>query len=88
LFRAVYGLKNSPLLWLNTIMEVFRGMGFQQLDNDMCFLVNQKWNAYILLYIDDMIVTAKDSKVIDKVYQKLAENFEVKDLGEAHTFLG
>ena len=35
-----------------------------------------------------MIIAAKDSKVIDKVYQKLAQFFEVKDLGETHSFLG
>ena len=35
-----------------------------------------------------MIIAAKDSKVIDKVYQKLAQFFEVKDLRETHSFLG
>ena len=38
---------------------------------------------YLLLYVDDMLITSKSRFVIDKLKKDLSSEFEMKDLGEA-----
>ena len=41
----------------------------------------------LLLYVDDLFVTSTDGLIID-TKRKLATEFEMKDLGMMHFFLG
>ncbi|KAE8691959.1 hypothetical protein F3Y22_tig00110864pilonHSYRG00223 [Hibiscus syriacus] len=43
--------------------------------------------TYILLYVDDMLITLKSQKEIDKLKAQLNQEFEMKDLGEAKKIL-
>ncbi|CAN6676712.1 unnamed protein product [Malus baccata var. baccata] len=42
----------------------------------------------LLLYVDDIILTGSSSQLIDGVIQALAKEFDLKDLGQLHYFLG
>ncbi|KAG8496742.1 hypothetical protein CXB51_007919 [Gossypium anomalum] len=44
--------------------------------------------AYLLLYVDDMLIATKDKKEIRKVKAQLSGEFEMKDLGPAKKILG
>ena len=44
--------------------------------------------VYLLLYVDDMLITAKDKEEIRKVKVQLNKEFEMKDLGAAKKILG
>jgi len=43
---------------------------------------------YLLLYVDDMLITSKSRSVIDTLKRDLSSEFEMKDLGEAKKVLG
>ena len=43
---------------------------------------------YFLLYVDDMLIAAKDKKEIAKLKAQLNNEFEMKDLGAAKKILG
>ncbi|KAI3780212.1 hypothetical protein L2E82_10183 [Cichorium intybus] len=43
---------------------------------------------YLLLYVDDMLIAAKDMKEIQKLKDQLKADFEMKDLGAAKKILG
>jgi hypothetical protein len=43
---------------------------------------------YLLIYVDDIIITASDQATITKLVQLLSADFAVKDLGNLHYFLG
>ncbi|KAG8485491.1 hypothetical protein CXB51_021304 [Gossypium anomalum] len=53
----------------------------RQKNNDGSFV-------YLLLYVDDMLIAAKDKGEIRKVKAQLSEEFEMKDLGPAKKILG
>ncbi|KAG8486650.1 hypothetical protein CXB51_020037 [Gossypium anomalum] len=53
----------------------------QEKNNDGSFV-------YLLLYVDDMLIAAKDKGEIRKVKAQLSEEFEMKDLGPAKKILG
>jgi len=43
---------------------------------------------YLLLYVDDMLITSKSRSAIDKLKKELSSEFEMKDLGEVKKVLG
>jgi hypothetical protein len=43
---------------------------------------------YLLLYVDDMLIAAKDKSEIAKLKAQLNLEFEMKDLGAAKKILG
>ena len=42
----------------------------------------------LLLYVDDMIITGDNDVEISLMRDELSIRFEMKNLGEAHSFLG
>ena len=43
---------------------------------------------YLPIYVDDMLIAAKDKNAITKLKNQLSREFEMKDLGEAKKILG
>lgn len=44
--------------------------------------------AYLLLYVDDIVLTASSSRLLHHIQQRLFAEFLMKDLGSLHYFLG
>ena len=44
--------------------------------------------AYMLLYVDDIVLTASSAQLLRQVISALQQEFAMKDLGELHHFLG
>ena len=64
-------------------------LGFTKSKEDSkLYYKNEEGNRVILLlYIDDLFVTGEDGLIVD-TKRKLATEFEMKDLGLMHYFLG
>ena len=43
---------------------------------------------YILVYVDDMLITGNDTREINRIIKVLDQSFAIKDLGELNYFLG
>lgn len=58
-------------------------------DEDCVFIKKSgKEVAVIALYVDYFFIFCKNKEMKNKLYQVLSEHFEVKDLGEAKSYLG
>jgi histone deacetylase 1/2 len=44
--------------------------------------------VYILIYVDDIIVTSSSDGAISALLRQLNKDFAIKDLGDLHYFLG
>jgi len=44
--------------------------------------------AYLLLYVDDIVLTASSSALLQQTISALQQEFAMKDLGQLHHFLG
>jgi hypothetical protein len=44
--------------------------------------------AYLLLYVDDIILTASSTGLRQRITSAMQQEFAMKDLGELHHFLG
>lgn len=86
--KCIYGLKQSPLVWYSTLKTALTKYGFVSTNFDPCVFVHNKTTVYIAVYVDDILISGSDPKVINGVRQFLHTEFECKDLGQAHFILG
>ena len=87
----VYGLKQSPRQWYKRFDSFMTSHDFKRSSFDSCVYFKKNSDGsfvYLLLYVDDMLIAAKDKWEIRKVKAQLSEEFEMKDLGPAKKILG
>nr|XP_023891192.1 uncharacterized protein LOC112003238 [Quercus suber] len=65
-------------------------MGFQAslADSSLFILQLGKLVVYLLVYVDDIVITSNNPKFLDTLVAQLSQAFELKDLGPLHYFLG
>jgi hypothetical protein len=87
--KALYGLRQAAKQWNEKLSEVLLSLGFQQSSADPClfYRLYGKHCVLMLFHVDDAIVVGEDESVTEAV-KDLASKFEIKQLGELHTFLG
>ena len=87
--KALYGLKQAPRAWYTWIDNYFTGLGFtkSEADENLYQIVVEGKILIIFLYVDDVILTG-DEQLIHSCKADLAKEFEMKDLGLLHYFLG
>ena len=87
--RALYGLKQAPRAWYTRIDSYFTGIGFtkSEADANLYQIVVEGKLLIIVIYVDDLILTS-DEQLIHSCKANLAKEFEMKDLGLLHYFLG
>ena len=87
--RALYGLKQAPHAWYTRIDNYFTRFGFtkSEANANLYHIVVEGKLLIIVLYVDDLILTG-DDKMIKSRKEDLAREFEMKDLGLMHYFLG
>ena len=87
--HSLYGLKQSSRCW-NSVLDIqLKKMGFKQSSNDPCIYTLSGGETFIIgVYVDDVILAGKDCKQMEEIKRKLAEKFDIKDLGELKYFLG
>ena len=87
--KALYGLKRSPRAWDGRIDGFLMNLGFtkSKVDSNLYYKVENDEIMILLLYVDDLFLAGKE-KLINECKKKLATEFEMKDLGTMHYFLG
>lgn len=65
-------------------------IGFKPTRSDSSLFVLRHGNdiAYILLYVDDIVLTSSSSMLLHQLLSQLQAEFAIKDLGDLHFFLG
>ncbi|KAG8485343.1 hypothetical protein CXB51_021504 [Gossypium anomalum] len=89
--KSLYGLKQSPRQWYKRFDSFMTSHDFKRSSFDSCVYFKKNNDGsfvYLLLYVDDMLIAAKDKGEIRKVKAQLSEEFEMKDLGPAKKILG
>lgn len=88
--KALYGLKQSSKCWNKKINDYILNLGFERSNNDYCLYIKHEKNTYLylLLYVDDIIISGSDLKTIDNCVHDLKKEFNIKDKGNLKHFLG
>lgn len=57
-------------------------------DNSLFVYKNQNDVLFLLVYVDNMLITRNHNEILNNFVQKLDKTFSLKDLGSIHYFLG
>ncbi|VVA38758.1 PREDICTED: poly, partial [Prunus dulcis] len=90
LHKAIYGLKQAPRAWFHRFSSFLLRVGFVNSKADSSMFVYQDAHSMmiLLLYVDDIVLTGSDSNQLSTFIHRLGIEFEIKDLGRLHYFLG
>ena len=87
--RELYGLKQAPRAWYTGIDNYLTWLGFTKIEADanLYHIVVDGKFSIIVIYVDDLILTG-DEQLITSFKEDLAREFEMKDMGLLHYFIG
>lgn len=95
LHRGLYGLKQAGRLWHETISQTLKSLGFRKRTPfPSTFVKHEKGEivAVLGIFVDDMIFTAKNQKIIDYTIKRLMKLYKLKEIhadkNGINTFLG
>ena len=88
--KAIYGLKQAPRAWNARFAKFLMKLSFVISRADTSLFVFGKGAelAYILLYVDDIVLTTSSTTLLNKIIAVLKTEFPMTDLGRLQHFLG
>lgn len=88
--RALYGLKQAPRAWFERLRDTLLQFGFRncKCDSSLFSYVHDGTMVYLLVYVDDIILTGNSPAMIKSLSNKLNSVFALKQLGSLDYFLG
>lgn len=88
--KALYGLKQAPRQWFDRLKITLIQFGFQasKCDPSLFMYKHQAHTIFLLVYVDDIILTGSSSSLIQQITTQLNSTFSLKQLGQLDYFLG
>jgi histone deacetylase 1/2 len=88
--KSLYGLKQSPRAWYSKLSSKLQSLGFipSKADTSLFIFIHRQVTIYMLIYVDDIIITGSCEKAVHMLMKKLSDAFALKDLGKLSYFLG
>jgi hypothetical protein len=88
--KSLYDLKQAPRAWYHCFASYLISLGFVEVKSDTSLFVYRRSVdiAYLLLYVDDIVLTASSPELLQHTTTALQQQFAMKDLGPLHHFLG
>ena len=90
LWKCLYGLKQSPQMWNQTIDKLLKKLGFTRFASEHGRYVKGEGEnkQFLALYVDDLLLMWGNKESLRSVKESLSEHFKMKDLGSAKYLLG
>ncbi|CAI7899867.1 unnamed protein product [Closterium sp. NIES-53] len=89
--RPVYGIRQAPREWHDTLRTTLAALGFAPATADpSLFLRTDTWLSpfYVLVYVNDLVFATSDTEALTHVKSELQKRHSCTDLGELRSYLG
>lgn len=88
--KALYGLRQAPRAWFDKLKRFLVSIGFvvSKSNASLFIRITSEFVLYVLVYVDDIIITGSDSSIIVNFVDQLNAEFALKDMGDLNYFLG
>ncbi|CAI7839231.1 unnamed protein product, partial [Closterium sp. NIES-53] len=89
--RPVYGLRQAPREWYDTLRTTLAALGFAPSTADPSMFLRTGTSLptfYVLVYVDDLVFATADTEALVLVKAELQERHNCTDLGELRSYLG
>lgn len=90
LHKALYGLKKSPKVWYEKLTQTLVNFDFthSKCDHSLFVYSYQGITLYVLVCVDDNLITDSCSTLVHKLIDSLHATFSLNKLGSPEYFLG
>jgi hypothetical protein len=84
--KTLYELKQGPCAWYSRIDEYLLSLGFANaaMNPNLHCLFDKSMLLVLVPYVDDLILIGSFEKFIEWCKKKLANEFDMKDIGLMH----
>ncbi|CAI7883130.1 unnamed protein product, partial [Closterium sp. NIES-53] len=89
--RPVYGLRQAPRKWHDTLRTNLVALGFAPSTSDPSLFLRTDTTLppfYVLVYVDDLVFATADIEALAHVKSELQKRHTCTDLGELSSYLG
>jgi histone deacetylase 1/2 len=88
--KSIYGLKQTSRAWYTALRSNLLALGFfNSKSNSSLFIFDRDGILlYVLVYVDDLILTGNNNTFLQHVVTSLGETFSLKELSDLYYFLG
>nr|GEZ11479.1 ribonuclease H-like domain-containing protein [Tanacetum cinerariifolium] len=88
--RSLYGLKQAPCVWFQRFAGYATRAGFShsRLDSSLLIFTQGSQVAYLLIYVDDIILTASSTVLLQQLIDSLHKEYDMTDPEDLNYFLG
>ncbi|CAI7913086.1 unnamed protein product [Closterium sp. NIES-54] len=89
--RPVYGLRQAPREWHDTLRTTLAALGFAPSTADPSLFLRTDATLppfYVLVYVDDLVFATADTEALAHVKSELQKRHTCTDLGELTCYLG
>ncbi|CAI7875082.1 unnamed protein product [Closterium sp. NIES-54] len=89
--RPVYGLRQAPREWHDTLRTTLAALGFAPSTADPSLFLRTDTSLppfYVLVYVDDLVFATADTAGLAHVKSELQKRHMCTDLGELRSYLG
>ncbi|CAI7908510.1 unnamed protein product, partial [Closterium sp. NIES-53] len=91
LWRPVYGLRQAPREWHDTLGTTLAALGFAPATADPSLFLRTDTSLppfYVLVYVDDIVFATADAEALNLIKSRLQKRHTCTDLGELCSYLG
>jgi hypothetical protein len=88
LMRSLYGLRQAPLEWYNTLRDALTSLGFTRTESDHSVFTHHARKIHVLVHVDDMLLLCPVLATIKWLKAELSKSFLLTDNGFVERFLG
>lgn len=89
--KALYGLKQAPRAWNSKIDQYFSQSGFVRSPSEPSLYLKKVGThdfLIVCLYVDDLIYTSTEPRMVEAFKKDMMKEYEMTDLGSMKYFLG
>jgi hypothetical protein len=88
--KSLYGAPQAGRNWNRDINNYIISLGFKSFTKDPCIYIKiaDDMKVIICLYVDDLLICARDNDIIMKIKYDLGRKYKLNDLGNVTKFLG
>ncbi|CAI7864395.1 unnamed protein product [Closterium sp. NIES-53] len=89
--RPVYGLRQAPREWHDTLRTTLAALGFAPSTADPSLFLHTDTSLppfYVLVYVDDLVFATADTEALTLVKLELQKRHTCTDMGELRSYLG
>jgi hypothetical protein len=87
--KSLYGLKQTPCAWYENMDGFLMSLGFKKsvVDPNLYYHIVGDKCLILVMYVDDLFLTSSERLIVEWK-RVLTFEFEMKDMGMMHYFLG